>query len=93
MKLLRVNFYQAVSLPIRTKSNYNTVNEEAVPGVMLSVENQFVIVEHKDWSIAVVVPTANVRSMETAAIPIEEPMIEENQLSIVEPTPKKKRAK
>lgn len=64
MKLIHVEFYQAVRLPIKTKSNYNSVNEEIIPGVCLDVVDHLVEVSHPDWDRSVIVPTANVRFME-----------------------------
>jgi hypothetical protein len=63
MILSKVEFYQAVALPIKTKSNFNTVSSEVVPGITIEVNDHLVTMMHKDWSVKVIVPTANVRFM------------------------------
>lgn len=63
MELKHVEFYQAVRLPIKTKSNYNSVNDDIILGVKIVLDNHLVEVSHCDWDEKVLVPTANVRFM------------------------------
>jgi hypothetical protein len=72
MKLSKIVVYQACEVPSKNRNNFNTINQDVIPGVVMELESTWVRISHLGWDTAVIVPLANIRYIFVDDIKIKE---------------------